>query len=357
MTRHLFLAALGLGVLSGCVPTAVGAGSNLAVHEVQLSGDASQRLIFAYGDIVAGQTVPATFGGKAVQLSRGDAVGGPLYINNGPIYTDSLQSTVNLPKVTRTAQGLFDVTGNAGFNQLYYTDGRSWFRLSGVTGSRLSARLVSGLEGVGELTSSEAAYLSRSLSAMGPLVVGVLPSDAAPNRRLSVSPNPTEYRLTALSVMRVQDSSVARPTPTATRPPSSTTGATVNYTVLDKGSNAAADSSTVQVATTPAQVAALYNLAYGRQSARPNLPDVGGKTLVGIFMGTRATGGYSLNIEQVDVSGNLATIKVRESSPRPDMLTTQALTSPWVIVSLPRRFADVQVQGLGRSSSAGGIEK
>ncbi|MDO4264373.1 MAG: protease complex subunit PrcB family protein [Deinococcus sp.] len=349
MNRNMSLVALGMGVLSGCAATGP---AGLGVHEALLYGAGNQRLTWVYGDLSAGQSAQVSLGGQLVQLAQASGTSGnALTVNGAGVYQSALSGTVSQPKVIRTAQGLFDVSSAGGISELYYTDGRNWYLLSATAGSAISAQPVSGLQGAGELTPAEAATLTRSLSGQGALAVGVLSGSSVPDRPLTVSPEPQERRLTALSVARVGTTGAPATSPSTAPIP----GGTMTYSVLDKGNNAAASGPTVQVATTAAQAEALYALAYGRQSSRPSVPALNGKTLVGIFMGTRSTGGYSLELEGVDVSGGRVTVQVRERAPGADMLTTQALTSPWIIVELPGRYSDVQVQGLGRSAGVGTV--
>ncbi len=349
------MAALSVGVLSGCAATGP---SGLSVHEALVYGGGQQRLAWVYGDLTPGKEAQVSIEGQPVRLTGPGQAGGALLVNGSSTYRGTLDTAVNQPKVVRNARGLFDVSSAGGITELYYTDGRSWLRLNATAGSGISARPASGLQGAGDLTDSEAAALSQALSGQGALAVGVLSPSSIPDRRLSVEPQPQEHRLTALSVARVEGAAAPSPAPTTpARPGTTQPGGTVNYSVLDQGNNAAASGPTVQVATTAAQAEALYALAYGRQSSRPSAPSVTGRTLVGIFMGTRATGGYSLEVRSVSMNGGQATVEVREKTPPVEALTTQALTSPWIIVQLDGRFSDVQVQGLGRSAGISGSER
>ena len=53
-------------------------------------------------------------------------------------------------------------------------------------------------------------------------------------------------------------------------------------------------------------------------------------------MGTRRTGGYSIEIVRVEPSGKTLSIAVRQSSPPPGAITIQALTAPFHFVAVPR---------------------
>lgn len=65
--------------------------------------------------------------------------------------------------------------------------------------------------------------------------------------------------------------------------------------------------------------------------------------VVAIFLGSRRTGGYSLRVKDVRTSGTNAMINVVEVQPRPGAMVTQALTSPWVLVRVPRQLQGFRV--------------
>ncbi len=55
-----------------------------------------------------------------------------------------------------------------------------------------------------------------------------------------------------------------------------------------------------------------------------------------IFLGEKNTGGYGAEIIGARVREGRLVIDYREISPAPDAMVTQALTSPWAVVILPR---------------------
>jgi hypothetical protein len=57
--------------------------------------------------------------------------------------------------------------------------------------------------------------------------------------------------------------------------------------------------------------------------------------LVGVFLGTRPTGGYAVAIQRVEENGQI-TVVLRQREPQPGEVTTQALTSPYSVVAVPR---------------------
>ena len=64
--------------------------------------------------------------------------------------------------------------------------------------------------------------------------------------------------------------------------------------------------------------------------------DFGSRMVVGVFLGTRMTAGYSVTITRVEPGGADLTVWYRESTPAPDALTAQVLTMPFHLVSVPR---------------------
>jgi hypothetical protein len=58
--------------------------------------------------------------------------------------------------------------------------------------------------------------------------------------------------------------------------------------------------------------------------------------LVAINLGTRPTGGYSVKLKDLYLKGiRQAVAEVVEYTPSPDMMVTQAITSPFVVVQIP----------------------
>ena len=75
----------------------------------------------------------------------------------------------------------------------------------------------------------------------------------------------------------------------------------------------------------------------GRGSSAP-LPEVNFNTraLVLAYQGRRNTGGYGISVAEIRREGATLIIRVNEQSPKPGEVVTDALTSPFVAVSIPR---------------------
>jgi len=64
--------------------------------------------------------------------------------------------------------------------------------------------------------------------------------------------------------------------------------------------------------------------------------DFAKEMVVAATMGTRRTGGYSIEIVSVEAGEKTLKISVRKRSPPPGALTVQALTAPFHFVAVPR---------------------
>jgi hypothetical protein len=75
----------------------------------------------------------------------------------------------------------------------------------------------------------------------------------------------------------------------------------------------------------------------GRGSSGP-LPEVNFNTraVVLVYQGLKNTGGYGVSISEIRREGTGLIVRVSEQSPKPGDVTTEALTSPFVAVSIPR---------------------
>jgi hypothetical protein len=78
---------------------------------------------------------------------------------------------------------------------------------------------------------------------------------------------------------------------------------------------------------------ALWNTA---QAAPPPSLDFERDGVVAVFMGERPTGGHSIQVERVALRDGELLVEVLLRSPGAGCLTTQALTQPYQMVSVPR---------------------
>jgi hypothetical protein len=79
-----------------------------------------------------------------------------------------------------------------------------------------------------------------------------------------------------------------------------------------------------------------WEALWGRHASGEPIPDVDfeSETVVGVFLGTRPTSGYSVEILSIG-SGDGLEVAWRESTPGEDCMVLQVLTSPFVLVRVP----------------------
>jgi hypothetical protein len=72
--------------------------------------------------------------------------------------------------------------------------------------------------------------------------------------------------------------------------------------------------------------------------------DFSREMVVGVFMGTRPTAGFAVEIVGYRDSGTGVTVEYRETSPDRGTLTAQILVSPYHLVAIPRRPGKVSFE-------------
>ncbi|MBB5232854.1 protease complex subunit PrcB family protein [Deinococcus budaensis] len=337
--------ALGAGLLAGCTVNGPG---TLRLHEALLYGAAQERIVWVYGSLGSGAQGSLKLGGAAVELRPQVrdplALAGTLSVNGQATYRQPTTALTPKLAVTRDTLGRFNVTFNEARGAVYYTDGRGWTRVNGVQGAGLTGTPVSGLRGAGNLTDAEADALGGALLNQGTLAVAVLNEATVPDARLTAEPAPAEYRRTALYLLPGVPTVAAGPAPAPVTPAPPTAGGRVPVTELASGTNAAQTAPAVQLAATPGALGTLYRVAYGNQTGAPPVPTLrAGETVVGVFLGQRPTGGYSVRVTGASGQGETLTLTVEVRAPGAGAITTQALTSPWTLVRVPGNFRDVRL--------------
>lgn len=100
------------------------------------------------------------------------------------------------------------------------------------------------------------------------------------------------------------------------------------------------------VARTPAEWAALWRLHAGDQAPLPKI-DFSRRTVVAVFLGTRPTAGYAVEVSGTKPVGKTLVVEWRERSPKPGAVLAQVLTSPSHLVSIPRFEGEITFQKVG----------
>jgi len=64
--------------------------------------------------------------------------------------------------------------------------------------------------------------------------------------------------------------------------------------------------------------------------------DLSTSTVIGIFLGTRPSAGYSVEITGIQRDGDALVVTYREKKPGPDVMAAQMITMPFQIVTVDR---------------------
>jgi protease stability complex PrcB-like protein len=108
---------------------------------------------------------------------------------------------------------------------------------------------------------------------------------------------------------------------------------TVPMRSLDKGPMSQVDSARQAVARSAAEWSALWSQHAGDR-ARPAV-DFSKEMVVAVFLGTRPTAGFSVEVVGARQEGATLIVSYRESRPQPGVVTAQVLTSPFHVVAVP----------------------
>jgi hypothetical protein len=76
--------------------------------------------------------------------------------------------------------------------------------------------------------------------------------------------------------------------------------------------------------------------------------DFAREMVVGVFMGTRPTAGFAVEVVGYRDSGNDVVVQYRETTPPRDAITAQVIVSPYHLVVIPRRTGTVSFEELKR---------
>lgn len=76
----------------------------------------------------------------------------------------------------------------------------------------------------------------------------------------------------------------------------------------------------------------------------PNLPDIdfSNQMVIAVTMETQPSGGYGIRITQVRLKNGILGVKVLNTKPGDDCITTGAITTPYHLVKLDKRSEEVE---------------
>ena len=335
--------------LAACVPVVESyQGPRYSVGEIELlTPDASERWVYFYGDP---QTI--VLDGTTLDLQPPPtqqhiwAVPGALWVSGQPVFREVLPA-LQLPARTIESFPFSDyyVETTADLKSSWIYDG-VWYRLSGPVpaNAKRKADPERDVPTFTGLTSNETAIIVREILARNPtrpVVVYQLEDPVFPNYRLD--PRPFDYRKASLAVQYgieqelVLDFSPSEP-------------ATSAWRVLAQGTMSSYKDATpfaILVEDENTFNRYVWPLARGNRLPRPAPPEVdfGRESVAAFFWGLKHSGGYSIEVANVEMNGDVLEVRLILKKPAPGMIVTQALTSPYVLIAVegkPRlaRFYD-----------------
>lgn len=327
--------ALPLMLMTGLVACLPESPEALRLHDIALYSNATDiKGLYSY---FYGPPQTLVVGNRTVNLSEGAsedefAVDSALLVGEQGYLTESLPKRSPPPTRVQYIPLTTDLQVEIGeqIEGLVYYDGSRWFTV--LESSRPGTRTVvprerlNGLQGLGQLTRAEAEMLQRVLEPRAPVAVTVMSELDLPRRQVD---GIEEYLRTVLYVQQTMPTDE-----TAYRPPARD----LLWDIIGQGAQAVGETADYQQIRTEAELLRFWNRVHGTQLTIPPVPQVDFRreTILGIVLDSKPSGGYGIEIVDVRLEGNDIFIDVRETSPPPGSMTTQALTTPWVMVRVLR---------------------
>lgn len=117
---------------------------------------------------------------------------------------------------------------------------------------------------------------------------------------------------------------------------------TIPFATVARGHHGGIEESREAVVRTESEWKALWKENAADQP-EPSV-DFAKSIVAGVFLGTRSTGGYAVEITAVERQGADVVVRYRETKPDPSMMVTQVLSSPFHIVSFEKTTGEVKFQ-------------
>jgi PrcB C-terminal len=325
---------VGLTLLLGaCLPQTEG---GLRLHDIEVYSNAFDLQgvqSYFYG-------APATLkvGSETLELTEGNPTGdfsvpSALLVGGQPYYKRALSRLQFPPTRVQKIPLTSDVQLEVGeqVNEVLYFDGSKWFTLVNAAGRGFKAKVVpkerlQGLQNIANLNREEAEAIQKALIPRAPVAVTVMDSRLPEGSAGGF----TEYlRSTFYIQQTVPTDDSAYQTPNEEL---------IWDTLAEGGQATGVDQAEYALIANSEQLLSFWNRAYGSQLSVPPLPDVDFRreTIVAAFAGSKPSGGYGLAVDGVTLEGSDAYIDLTESQPAEGAITTQALTSPWVMLRILR---------------------
>jgi hypothetical protein len=117
---------------------------------------------------------------------------------------------------------------------------------------------------------------------------------------------------------------------------------TISVDTIERGNTSDVASSRQAVARTPVEWRELWH------AHAPNRPapavDFAKTMVAAVFLGTRPSAGYAVDIVRTRAEGGALVIEYVEKRPAPDAIAAQVLTSPFHIAAIPAHAGEVRFE-------------
>jgi protease stability complex PrcB-like protein len=134
---------------------------------------------------------------------------------------------------------------------------------------------------------------------------------------------------------------LVQPPPAAGAAQPATTAPTMK--TIDKGEHSNMDDAAQVVAKTAQEWQRLWQ-KHAPDRPRPAAVDFSKEMVLGVFLGSRPTAGYMVEIASATQSNGTLVVRYRESAPPRGAITAQVLTSPYHLVTVPFFPGDVKFE-------------
>jgi hypothetical protein len=111
------------------------------------------------------------------------------------------------------------------------------------------------------------------------------------------------------------------------------------FRIVEKGANSNVDGPRQAVAKTAAEFTTLYR-SHNFDKPAP-IVDFSKEIVVAVFMGSRNTAGYSVDIAEVVPNQGGVVVRYKERTPMAGGVTAQVLTAPYVFAAIPKNAGTV----------------
>lgn len=334
MKRASFLlAAIALLILSACAPSPV-----RRVHQLHVYGEGfNETITHVYGTQgtfnLGGENVELTdYEVADVRLAQPYAVADARLIDGEVVKRtplDPLEGRVFAVQRIPLSTDL-QVLFTEDVKELVYFDGTAHLNLP-VDGAPNTVRRVSprprlnGLVGFGKLTSREATAFEKVLGDE-PYLIARIEAPFNPKQIGGVEEQRDTFVLVERELEIDMDAYRAPPEQ-------------LLWEQLAAGSRASGfNAASFRLVRSADELERLWTRFYGSQLTMPDTPRLNfeRETVIAVMLGEKPTGGYGLEVVRVFEESNELYVDVRITEPAEDAVVTQALTSPWELITVLR---------------------